>query len=781
MIATAMQTFHIHIGGMVQGVGFRPYVCKLFRQLKLAGWVSNSNDGVHIEFNAIDLSQAHLFLDQLMQHPPENAIITYKELTSVAYQQFHSFDIIESSASATADILLTPDLAICNSCKEEIADINNRRFRYPFTTCLHCGPRYSIAVSLPYDRRHTSMAQLPMCNKCIDEYSDINDCRHHSQTNSCPSCGIPMHLYTNNGKEISNESEAILKAVNGALEKGKIVAVKGIGGYLLLCNAANSDTIKTLRERKNRPAKPFAIMYKNVEAAIKDVAISDAEKKYLQSKLSPIVLCNLLPEPSSLIDVNGIAPGLVKMGVMLPYSPLLYLIAADFGKPLVATSGNVSGSPIIYKDKDALQLLGLQADLILTFDREIVTSQDDSVVQLTKHQQPVILRRSRGLAPGYFPNPFTSGECILATGAELKNAFALLHNNNLFVSQFLGDQKIYESQLSFQQTVQHLLQLLKATPTKILVDTHPNYEIAAAGKAFAKEMDIPLQSVQHHTAHACAVLAENDLLNAKEKILTVVWDGTGFGEDEQIWGGEFFVFGNDTFNRVAHVAYFPHLLGDKMSRQPRISGLSLLFKTEHAAGFLQKHFNKTEQQFYTGLINQPQHLFTSSMGRVLDGIAAILDIQSINTYEAEASMKLEAVATRCKHDHTGVYNMPLKNNELHWSDMLSEIFTDLQNGLDTCCIAKKVFAALAAAIATVAKKYGIKKIACSGGVFQNAVLVELVTEILQTDFDLYFHKQLSPNDECIGFGQIAFSQLEKNSTNANVTMNNNFKNHQLCV
>jgi len=754
-----MQTHHIHIKGLVQGVGFRPFVCRIAKQMGINGMVCNGNDGVHIEITAVDYL-ANDFYKSIISHSPGNAIITEHSSKKISHKEFNSFSIHPSNNRALPDLLITPDIALCDDCKKELFDKNNRRFRYPFTTCLKCGPRYSIMKSLPYDRENTTMHHLKMCAHCHEEYLDIYNQRHFSQTNSCPECTIPMHLYDTEGKLKSGDSDIIIQLLDAALKEGKIAAVKGIGGYLLICDATNTKTIKTLRQRKHRPAKPFALLYTDIDMVQKDVKLSGDELIALQEKVSPIVLCRIKDNQNN-IALGEIAPGLNRVGIMLPYTALLLLISEKFNKPLVATSGNISGSPVIYKDNEAIEWLSEVADLIVTFDRDIVTPQDDSVLQYTDKGKKIILRRSRGLAPGYFPNPLKeSDECLLAMGSELKSAFALYNKGNLLISQYLGDQSSLESQKSYAVTRNHLQQLFNCFPEKILIDKHPEYYISQSGREEAYKNNIELIEVQHHKAHFAAVLAENELLSEKKPVLGVIWDGSGYGDDKQIWGSEFFISRDNHFKRGAHLDYFPQMLGDKMNKEPRLSALSLLTKLPGKQHLVRKYFSEKEWDYYQQLIKQPAMLLTSSMGRFLDGIAALLGICSVNTFEGEAAMRLEAIARDSVDMQKGVYSMPFENGILNWQPFILEMLEEYDRKENKATIAGKVFLSLAKSIAAITDELNIDKIAFSGGVFQNALLTDLVLEEMKTK-QLFFHRQLSPNDECIGFGQLAYYFMQK--------------------
>ena len=764
-----MNTFHIHIKGLVQGVGFRPFACQLAKVLDVKGFVSNTNNGVHIEFNAEE-NIAECFYKKIISNPPPNSIITHHHFEKINSKIFSAFTIEQSTKENKPDILLTPDIALCNTCRQELLSENNKRYRYPFTTCLHCGPRYSIITDLPYDRERTTMNYLQMCDSCSAEYNDIENRRHFSQTNSCKDCAVQMHFYCSSKKYLNSNADEILSIVIDELKSGSIIAIKGIGGYLLLCDATNESSINTLRTRKQRPAKPFALLYSDIEMASADVKLRSFEINALKEKSAPIVLCELKPTSINDICKQAIAPGLDKIGLMLPYSPLLLLIAEGFGKPLIATSGNISGSPILFKDEDALENLFEVADYVLTYDRNIITPQDDSVVQFTERGQKIFLRRSRGLAPNYFPNPFhLMNDSVLAMGSELKSAFALLDQKNLYISQYLGDQGIVESQNCFRETLQHISDLVKAEPQHIIVDKHPRYFVSQLGKEIAAKKNISLTSVQHHKSHFAAVLAENNLLNFKEPVLGFIFDGTGYGDDGNIWGGEVFIYQHKEMERVAHLNYFPQLLGDKMSREPRLSALSLLKNFPNKHFIIQKYFSNTEWQYYHQLLQEPNSLQTSSMGRLLDGIAAILGISLYNTYEGEAAMQLETLARTCSYKSYDYYSIPIIGDRLDWNIFLIELLEDWQNKEDNALIAWKVFFSLAKMIAQLSNHFYIDKVAFSGGVFQNALLTDMLIERLSYKRKLFFHQQLSPNDECIGFGQLAYFSILNQSTKKIIT------------
>jgi hydrogenase maturation protein HypF len=756
-----MQTWEINIKGLVQGVGFRPFIYKQAAKRNIKGFVSNTNEGVCIQINA-SKELAEAFYQYLVGHAPVNAFITSHSMRLIEPEYFTTFVIHDSIHSGKPDLMLPPDIAICPSCLSEIFNEQDRRYGYPFTTCLNCGPRYSIITGLPYDRAQTTMADLVTCTSCSQEYIDINGPRHHSQTNSCPECTIPMKWYNNQGEELSNDTTAIIQDLKKVLLEGSIVAVKGVGGYLLVCDAANEIAIALLRKRKHRPEKPFALLYPSIESAEQDVFLTDHEIAALKSPVAPVVLCRLKEQSRSGISTELVAHGLNRIGVMLPYTALLALVSLSINIPLVATSGNLSGAPIIYQDEEALIYLTQYADYVLTFERAIVVPQDDSVMQFTLTGQKILIRRSRGLAPSYFINPFNFTDGILATGAELKSAFALEVGDNLYISQFLGDQSDYSAHLSYKNTLRHLNELLQFTPQLILVDKHPNYTVSNFGKELADQMNISIIEVQHHEAHFAAVLAENNLMQSDEPVMGVIWDGAGYGDDHQIWGGEFFVFESGFMDRVAHLDYFAWLQGDKMSLEPRMSALSLLCNQKVYFKEALQPFNIQERMFMEKLVAQPSQLLTSSMGRLLDGIASMLGILHFNSFEGEAAMKLQAMAERSEDKSFQFYVIPKFGSRLQWNFMVQELVQEKLDGIPVSRIAYKVFVSLAQCIRQSAKEFGVQKIAFSGGVFQNALLVDLIIQLMGHDYLLFFHKQLSCNDECISFGQLARYSIGNN-------------------
>ncbi|NJL14004.1 MAG: carbamoyltransferase HypF [Microscillaceae bacterium] len=510
-------TYLIQLRGQVQGVGFRPFVYQLAHRLGLTGWVSNTLEGLKVVLNACPEEARH-FYELLLSKAPAQARITQHTFQIIDYQCFEDFKIIESASEGTPNLLISPDFALCQQCEAELFEIHNRRYGYVFLTCTQCGPRYSILEQLPYDRPHTAMQAFAQCPTCTQEYQNLQDRRYFSQTNSCADCGLTMRLFDSQGEEKSFATpQTLLDFVVGQLRAGQIVALKGIGGYLLLADATSAETIRTLRQRKNRPHKPFAVLYADEEALRRELVVSDLAWAHLQSAAAPIVLLPLAPAHS--LAQAEIAPSLDKIGVMRPYAPLLAWLGRELGKPLVATSANLSQSPLVYEDAIAQTHLRRLADWVLSHNRAIVFPQDDSVLQISDFEaQPVFLRRARGYAPTFlYDGPLEPGASVLAVGAMLKSTFTLQHQGQLYVSQYLGDLQSYDTQARFETVLHRLCQVLQARPQLVLRDAHPGYPNSAWAEAFAQSQGIPCRAILHHEAHFGAVLAENHCSAARKR------------------------------------------------------------------------------------------------------------------------------------------------------------------------------------------------------------------------------------------------------------------------
>jgi hydrogenase maturation protein HypF len=756
-----LETWHIYFNGLVQGVGFRPLVYKEALTFGLNGCVKNDNDGVHIEINA-SREKAYVFFQRIIDNPPERSKITESNIVQAPFRDYRQFEIIHDTRAEHAKIHLTPDFATCDNCRAELFTLKNRRNQYPFITCSECGPRYSIIHRLPYDRENTNMDVFTMCEACKSEYNSPTDRRYYAQTNSCPFCSIGLSLYDSKKEKLSNDLTGIQQIISKKWSQGEIVAIKGIGGYLMTCCASNAKAIAKLRDRKKRKDKPFALMYPNLYS-LDEYGLSEEEIKAISDQVSPIVLVS--KQGKNKIS-EGICDNLSRVGIMLPYAPLFELLLDEYKKPIIATSGNLHKAPIVFKDEKALNELFEIADLVLVHNREIVVPQDDSVVAYTSYfKRRVIFRRSRGLAPTYFHDDLKlTSNNILAMGAFMKSTFAACHNGNIYISQYLGDLDDFDTQQNYLHTLNHLMHLLRLIPEKIVVDMHSDFPSTQKGITLASTLDIPFLKVQHHMAHFAALIGEHNLIHTEEKVLGVIWDGTGMGNDGNIWGGEFFIYLDYQFDRCSHLPYFHHIANNKMANEPRLSALALCSGIKAAQGLLQSKFTHVEWKIYTQKLKNNSLLKTSSIGRLFDAVASILGLSDIQTYEGQAAVLLQVKAEEHFKEHGIAYDNSYVINEMgnkfSGSELMRMIHSDLYNEIDVSCIAAKFHLTLVHWIDYVATEQEVAKIGFSGGVFQNTLLIDLVIFHLSEKYELLFNQDLSPNDENISFGQLIYAEIE---------------------
>ncbi len=752
-----ISTYKIQIYGRVQGVGFRPFIFNLANLNKLVGSVSNNANGVLIYINSSE-EKATYFVDQILKGKPEVSIITNHSIEEVSFIAYTNFTIIVSESNQQINIPLTPDFAVCKACKEEITDENNRRFNYAFTTCVHCGPRYAITTKFPFERENTTLENFKMCSSCESEYTNPSNKRFHSQTNSCSNCGITLQLVDSSGNLVEENEQDIIQKVAQFISEGKIISIKNTNGYLLCCDATNKGVIKELRKRKKRPNKPFAVLYPSIEAIKNDFNITKNEKTALQSRVAPIVI--LQNTKTTKIKTETVAPNLNQTGVMLPSSSLLELLLQFFKKPIIATSGNIHGSPILSDQKEAQEELQYVADYFLHHNLNIEFPQDDSVVKFIDEQQ-IILRRSRGLAPNYLEIESKNTAPSLAMGAHLKSTFAFVPNKHTYVSQYFGNLDNFDVLERYKSTIQQYGNLFNSKPKTILVDKHPQYQSTILGKELALKNNVKLIEIQHHKAHFASVLGEHDLFSSKEKILGVVWDGTGLGDDNNIWGGEFFIYQNQKINRSNHFEYFDWIANDKMAKEPRLSLFSLLNNdTRH---LIKEKFTATEWKVYNKTL-QNNTLKTSSVGRLFDAVASILDIIDINSYEAEAAMLLENYAISAKNKKITDFLEGNNYETIPIKFLMQTIIKSYKiDGFSKTSVAQSFIYTLAKIIIREALKNKITIIACSGGVFQNSLLVLMLLRLAKKEgITIKLNRKLSANDENISFGQLMYHQNIKN-------------------
>ncbi len=751
----------LHISGVVQGVGFRPFVYRLATELQLNGWVLNSAQGVFVEAEG-DPSTLEQFRRRIEDDAPPQAQIHAVVATSLPPVGYCHFEIRHSDGGGPRTTLVLPDVATCPDCLRELFDPSDRRYRYPFINCTNCGPRYSIIEEIPYDRPHTTMRDFALCPVCQAEYDDPADRRFHAQPNACPECGPQLAFWDSRGLLLVDEDDALLAAAD-AIRQGWIVAVKGIGGFHLMADARSEDAVARLRQRKRREAKPFAIMAPSVAQVECICALSGEEQDLLTSSAAPIVL--LSKRLRSEIAPN-VAPGNPRLGVMLPYTPLHHLLMAELNFPVVATSGNLSDEPICIDEHEALQRLRGIADFFLVHNRPITRAVDDSVARIVAGEVQ-ILRRSRGYAPLPIRLPEPVSAPTLAVGAHLKNSVALAVGDQIFLSQHIGDLETPQAYDAFRHTIDSLCQLYDVEPAAVVCDAHPDYLSTRYAADLAEQRGIPLTKVQHHYAHILACMAENGV---RAPVLGLAWDGTGYGDDGTIWGGEFLFVDQTGYRRVAHLRPFALAGADAAVREPRRSALGLRHATKRidAPGFWQPlpEFTQEERTVLATMLNRGLNTVnTTSMGRLFDGVAALLGLHPISAFEGQAAMALEFAALQA-HSTNEHYLLPVLAAEdgsdhliLDWATMIDQILADVRRGNSTGRIALKFHNALVeAAVETVRRlddRLGIEEIVLSGGCFQNKLLTEsLILRLRQSGHRVHWHKRIPPNDGGVAVGQV---------------------------
>jgi len=754
----------ITVKGVVQGVGFRPLVYRLAVELGLKGFVLNTSGSVEIDVegksDAIDS-----FLARLPREVPAVACVEKIVQRPAPLQHYADFRIRESRPRAGDYQLVSPDIATCPDCLREILDPTNRRYRYPFTNCTHCGPRFTIIEDIPYDRPFTTMRAFTMCPACQKEYDDPGDRRFHAQPNACPVCGPRLELVDAAGKKIPGD---VIKKAAQLFKKGKIIALRGLGGFQLACDATNPTAVQMLRERKHRPDKPFAVMLTDIAAINVHCRITKAEEKLLQSPAAPIVLADWKKSASKIAE--AVAPRINSLGVMLPYTPLHHLLLRETGLPLVMTSGNLSEEPIAKDNGEALERLQNIADYFILHNREIYARYDDSVY-VVENRQPAAVRRARGFAPYPIHLPFRAGQ-ILACGAELKNTFCLTRENHAFISQHIGDMENAETLEHYEQTVDLYRKLFRVQPAIVACDLHPEYLPGKFAAEYAASRGLPLVKVQHHHAHIVSCMVENGL---SQPVIGVAFDGVGYGSDGNLWGGEFMIVEPHKFARVGQLEYVPMPGGALAIKKPYRMALghiySLLDKDFKLAGPLAKipaaELRIIKQQIEKGL-NSP---LTSSAGRLFDAVAAICGVCNEASYEAQAAIELEMLASKdAGADPRRLYPFSLERQGgvevVKLGALLSAVIDDVRNQVPVPRVSLKMHQTVAEIIAAVCRRIspatGLKQVALSGGVFQNRLLLKLTCHKLkEAGFQVFTHHLVPCNDGGIALGQAVVTSQKK--------------------
>jgi len=772
MISGQAVRLHIKVEGVVQGIGFRPYVYRTACELGLAGWIMNGWDGVVIEAEGTT-DATDRFLERLRTAGPPGTRISRMSILSMAPIGEEVFTIQPSREEGTKRLPITPDLATCADCASELFDPEDRRFHYPWLSCAHCGPRFSMVTGAPYDRANTTMSRFELCEACRAEYDNPIDRRFHAESIACPACGPWLSLWGRDGSVVDAGDGAWHRACD-MIRSGLIVAVKGIGGFHLWADATSEEAVRRLRDRKQRPHKPFAVMFPSLEGIRMCCELSSREAEWLRSPQAPIVILRRLDGTTL---AHGVAPGNSMVGAMLPCTPLHHLLTRELGTPVVATSGNRSEEPIVTDEREAVQRMENLADVFLVHDRVITRPMDDSVVRMAE-SGPIILRRARGLVPHTIPVPegLAPGlaQPVLAVGGHLKNTVSLLETDRVLVSQHLGDLSTVETERAVRQAIDDLQWLIGVTPGAVACDLHPDYRSTRLAEDLASGWDAPLIRVQHHHAHVASCMAERGVTG---EVLGVAWDGTGYGTDGTIWGGEFLVATYRDCRRVAHLHPFRLPGGVQAVREPRRAALAVRYETFGTArGHVEQPQESTggfqEQMLLAMLEKEIQSPTTTSTGRLFDAVSSILGFCHEASFEGQAAMMLEqaALSASASYGPDGeLYPIRLVLQEeggqpwiADWRPMIERIGRDLSRGIDRSLIAYRFHCSLAELIGQVAELVGLKHVALTGGCFQNVLLVDLATQRLESaGFVVLTHGQVPPNDGGLSLGQavIAASRL----------------------
>jgi len=755
-----VQGLRIHVTGIVQGVGFRPFVYALAQRLALTGWVRNTAGGVEIEVDGSPVA-LQAFVDGLSREAPPLARIDQIAAEASHAQGFGAFSILASQPDAESFQPIAPDVGICQDCLRELRDPTDRRYRYPFINCTNCGPRFTIITDIPYDRPNTTMRTFDLCPACAAEYGDPSDRRFHAQPVACPTCGPQIWLESRG--EQTHAGEAALQAARRLLAGGSIVAIKGLGGFHLAVDALNADAVDRLRQRKLRVDKAFALMLPDLQAIERHCLLGEAERKLLSGWERPIVVCRRRPDSAI---AAAAAPGQNTLGVMLPYTPLHHLlIEAEPGFPqaLVLTSGNLSEEPIATDNDQARQSLHALADAFLMHDRPIHVRCDDSVVRaFENHEYP--LRRSRGFAPYPVHLPWAPPS-ILGAGPELKNTFCLTRQAYAFLSQHIGDLENFETLESYQAGIAHLERLFRVRPEAIACDLHPDYLATRYAQERAQREDLPLIGVQHHHAHIAAVMAEHGL-PLQAQVLGVALDGTGYGEDGTIWGGEIVLAGYAGFERLGHLRTVAMPGGEAAIRQPWRMALAWL----QAAGVpWDRDLECVQAAGEPGLVAVASMLdegsrlaaiqpLTSSMGRLFDAVASLAGLRQQVNYEAQAAIELEALIDPAE---LGAYMLDFDDDGvLDPAPALRELVADRRAGRPVGVMAARFHRGVAEAVVEVCRRVraqsAVSTVALSGGVWQNVSLLQMTVPALQArGFEVLLHRKVPTNDGGVALGQVA--------------------------
>jgi len=743
----------ISIRGAVQGFGFRPFIFRLAIEQRLNGFVRNTGSGVLIEAEG-EKEILENFILKIKKGKPVHSSIHSMECIYLDPVNFSGFEIKESSKEEGKKAFISPDIAVCDDCLKELFDPGNRRYLYPFINCTNCGPRYTIIESIPYDRPNTSMKDFRMCSRCKEEYDEPFNRRFHAQPIACPDCGPAIALWNRRGSVISGYSTALPDMVR-LLKQGKIIALKGLGGFQLIADACSDKAVKLLRDRKNREEKPFAVMVQDIESAER-ICVTDAlERQLLLSPESPVVLLEKKSNPEIMLS-EFVAPGNPYFGIMLPYTPLHHILMKSIRTPVIATSGNISEEPMCIDEQEALDRLGGIADYFLVHNRKIVRPVDDSVVRMVQGRE-MLIRRARGYAPLPMHLEADDGNIILALGAQLKNTVALKTGGDVFISQHIGDLGNIETEELLKKTIEDLSTIYKSTPATIVQDLHPGY----TGSRISVHPGNARIEVQHHHAHAASCYYENQLSGS---CLAVCWDGTGYGTDGSIWGGEFFKFDGEKFQHAAQLKQFTIPGNDNAVKDIKRSALGVLYNiygenTLRIIKNISPFSGDPDIPLLLQMLEKKINSFsTSSAGRLFDAVSFLAGTGRYSRYEGEAAMELEFTAAE---NITDIYPFDIEKENLliiNWHPMIEKIIREIREKVDKPVIAARFHNTLIRIILTIALMLNEKKVVLSGGCFQNMYLLNGVIDKLRSNnFIPFWHQRIPTNDGGISFGQAAYT------------------------
>ena len=762
-----MQRLRLEIRGIVQGVGFRPFIYACAKSCNVRGFVGNETSGVFVEAEGTE-TDLREFQRILRENAPSLSHITEIKVTAIEIRHDKEFQIVESEARSAANTFISPDVSICKDCLHELFDKDDRRFRYPFINCTNCGPRFTITKDIPYDRQNTTISVFKMCRHCQNEYDTPLDRRFHAQPNACPNCGPRVWFVQKTERAEIFDENAIL-AAQKVLSEGGIVAVKGIGGFHLACDARNNAALQKLRQRKGRIDKPFAVMCRDLATTGSLVEINEAERKLLTGKERPIVLLRKKADN----DVSAlIAPGNLFLGVMLPYSPLHHLLLNSIEEELntlnvlVMTSGNFTDEPVVKDNTEALEKLSHLADAFLLHDREIYVQCDDSVIRVFENNE-LPIRRSRGYAPFPIELPFKVPP-VLAVGGELKATFCLANDEFAFMSQHIGDMENLETLQALEKSVEQMRKLFRIEPEIVACDKHPAYLSARWARENLTRLFQPqskLVAVQHHHAHIASVMAENGV---NDKVIGFAFDGTGYGTDGAIWGGEVLLADYFGFERVAHLRYVPLAGGDASIKKPYRVALAYLWQASvdwNENLPCVRAFTETERKI---LLRQFERKFnavpTSSFGRLFDAVASLAGIRQTITYEAQAAIEFEALLDENVSD---AYEFDLSENktiEIDASNLIRAVAADVLSNVSIAKISAKFNNAIADMILRLAlifrERNKLNRVALSGGCFQNVALLKAsLRRLRENNFEVFTHRKVPPNDGGLALGQAVIAAV----------------------